>query len=119
MAWPRGAYLLEDLDERTYCLVILRPSANRDDSDGDTWEQIAAYWEQTYGQHGGGCAVYVDVWPSVSAQFWQPAHAFAPSGTPSWVWDQLPRAITEYRGLLLDRLWEWWIGALVLEHDSV
>ncbi|NLJ36316.1 MAG: hypothetical protein GX358_08865 [candidate division WS1 bacterium] len=56
---------------------------------------------------------------SVLAQFWQPAHAFAPSGTPSWVWDQLPRAITEYRGLLLDRLWEWWIGALVLEHDSV
>lgn len=119
LAWPRGAYLLEDLDERTYCLVILRPSANRDESGGDIWEQIAAHWEQTYGQHGGGCAVYVDVWPSVSAQFWQPSCAFAPSSTPSWVWDQLPRAITEYRGLLLDRLWEWWIGALVLEHDSV
>ncbi len=124
--WPWGVHLFEDLDADIRVLAILRQSpgdeipaadtpANESPDDADAWQVVRDFWQSASDAGDSLALVCLDVWPISGTVFWQPAHPVAPDSRPSWVWDQLPQAIDEYRDLLLQRFWEWGIGALRVE----
>jgi hypothetical protein len=113
--WSRGVHLLADLDSATRILAILRQTPTGQLSEDHC--RILRDFQQSISDSGQGIAlVCLDVWPVSGTLFWQPACAIAAATRPSWVWEQLPQTIDEYRSLLLQRLWEWWIGALRVEN---
>ena len=120
VTWPRGVHLFTDLDADVRVLAILRQSPTAEMANTADWPVVRDFWQSVSDAGDSLALVCLDVWPISGTVFWQPslaraAQLTAPGTRPSWVWDQLPQAIDEYRSLLLQRFWEWWIGALRAE----
>lgn len=116
--WPGGCYLLEDLDAARRCLVVLRTDPDIDVSRLPRWQTVCEYWNQALTQEESPCIVHLDVWGADAVTSWRPQNPLAEDRAPSWVWNQLAQAATEFRYSMMHRLWEWWIGALPPENGN-
>ena len=116
--WPMAAYLLDDLDTGKQALVVLRPRADAELVRGSVWDTARRFWASERRMSKVSGLVCLDAWPASGAVFWEPLEPIGPPQLPSWVWEQLPQSMSEYRQRLCERMWEWWIGALPPENDD-
>ncbi len=117
--WPAWVYLLQENDDGPTTLLIARTQPDADIAPDEQWRVVEDFYNVAAQAGDPPSAIYVDWWPVDRVTLWQPSRLVAPPTTASWVWDRLPEALTEYRQLLLQRLWEWWIGALPPENQHV
>ncbi len=115
--WPPGVCLLQEDNAGPTTLLIVRMQPQAEITEGSEWSALADFYSAASQATNAPSVIYVDLWSVDEVTFWEPSRLIAPQTTASWVWDQLPQAITEYRQLLLQRLWEWWIGALPPENQ--
>ncbi|MFO7946963.1 MAG: hypothetical protein R6V19_09115 [Armatimonadota bacterium] len=115
--WPDFTYLVHSPDEDAWILIALRPSAGGELADEDQ-AYLQEFCEREYGRGRNLHVIYVDPWPAAGVREWEPQEPFASPSRPSWVWDQLVRSMDESRHQALQRLWEWWIGALPPEGEN-
>ncbi|MFP3903268.1 MAG: hypothetical protein ACLFWB_03385 [Armatimonadota bacterium] len=115
--WPDFTYLFHSPDEDAWVLVVLRPSADAELADEDR-AYLQDFCEREYGRGRNLHVIYMDPWPVSGVREWEPGESFASPSRPSWVWDQLVRTMDESRQQALQRLWEWWIGALPPEGEN-
>ncbi len=116
--WPGGCYLLEDLDAARRCLVVLRTDPDIDVTRLPRWQTVCEYWRHALTREEAPCVVHLDIWGADAVTSWRPQNPLADDRVPSWVWNQLAQAATEFRYSMLHRLWEWWIGALPPENGN-
>lgn len=115
--WPDYTYLLDSPSERAQVLCVLRPSPDGELA-GEDADYLRSFCETEYGRGTNLHIIYLDPWAAGGVVRWEPQEPFATSTSPSWIWDQLPRAMSEGRQQMLGRLWEWWIGALPPEENN-
>ncbi len=116
--WPAGCHLVEDVDTGRRCLLLVRNDPDIDMTRTPRWQHVCDYWDYALTREREPCIMHIDTWGIDAVTSWRPQHALAEDNGPSWVWDQLTQAATEYRHGLLHRLWEWWIGCALAENGD-